>query len=109
MVYDPRERRIWCSDCETEVDTFDAFVILVENFSDAQRRIEQQWKEVQEATGGALHLIAARAMERQWRRKNTVPACPHCHAGIFPEDATHLGMVSKEIERARRSKAAKKP
>lgn len=29
MAYDPKERRIWCKDCEKDVDPFDAF----KNFS----------------------------------------------------------------------------
>lgn len=106
MVYDPRERRVWCSDCETDVDAFDAFTILVEHFSSAQSNIDRQRREVGEAKAATIHLIAAREMEQHWRRKHTVPACPHCHAGIFAEDAVSLGSISKEIERARRRRKA---
>ena len=45
MVYDERERRIWCSDCETEVEPFDAFMHLVQVF-DGGEGLEQAPREL---------------------------------------------------------------
>lgn len=30
QVFDDKERRIWCSDCESELEPFDAYMRLVE-------------------------------------------------------------------------------
>lgn len=107
LHYDPKERRIWCADCETEVQAFDAFVILVENFHSAASMIEAARTEIKTARTANIHLIAARQMEKYWRRRNSVPACPHCHAGLLPEDVDRMGSVSREIEVARRGRKSR--
>lgn len=46
LVYDHNERRIWCSDYETEVEAFDAFEGLVSRLSAANGRLsaaKQNW------------------------------------------------------------------
>jgi hypothetical protein len=41
LTYDDKERRIWCRDCETEVEAFDAFVGLVEVFSAGKAQLDR--------------------------------------------------------------------
>lgn len=86
MHYDPSERRIWCADCESDIDGFDAFVVLVENFNRQELRMQEREKKVVEAEAVTLVSRAAKAMDEQWRRRHTVPLCPHCSSALMPED-----------------------
>ena len=104
MVYDQNERRIWCKECETNVDGFDAFRILVEYFAAAQAAIVRDQERIEEAVKFNITRIAAKNMEEAFRRKRMVPCCPHCGCGIFPEDTNNLSMVGREYEAARRAR-----
>ena len=107
LVYDERERRIWCKDCETDIEGFDAFLLVASQFASAAKKIEAQLREVQEARAHNIIRIAAKQMDEHFRRKNMVPACPHCHEGIFPEDVPKMGSISREWEQVRRARKEK--
>lgn len=81
MRYDQQERRIWCADCETDVEPFDAFLIVCEHFDAATKKIKRERHEVAEAKAHNISRIAAKRMDEMFRRKHMVPACPHCSAG----------------------------
>lgn len=104
MVYDQKERRIWCKDCETTIEAFDAFLQIIEQFDAAASRAERVRQEVAAARNHNLVRIAAKKMDKAWSRKRSVPACPHCHAGLLPDDVDRMGAVSREIELARRKR-----
>lgn len=108
LVYDDRERRIWCKDCEADVEPFDAFKGIVENFDRAAREIQQTMDEVNESRTFAIISIAAKKIDKLWRRRGSVPACPHCSAGIWPEDVDKMGSVSKEWDGASRKRKGTK-
>lgn len=108
LTYDPRERRIWCKDCEKDVDPFDAFTGLVEQYDRACKDINKRADEIDEASRFQCRSIAAKKVDEVWRRRKVVPACPSCGHGIFPEDyADGVPTVGREYALARR-KAAKK-
>jgi hypothetical protein len=108
LVYDTKERRIWCQDCETEVETFDAFEQLVSRYSGALKELIAREQRVVEAENFALRSIAAKEMDRAWRARDSVPSCPHCGNGLFPEDFKHgVGTVGREYAEARRKRPAK--
>jgi hypothetical protein len=86
LVYDNAERRVWCQDCERDVEGFDAFKLLVEGYDAALKRVERREATVSEAEKFALRSIAAKKMDEAWRSRSMVPACPHCSQGLFPED-----------------------
>lgn len=109
LRYDPNERRVWCADCETDVEPFDAFVLLVEHFDGAQKRARRMLAEANEAQSFRLRSIAAKTIDGHWRRKNMVPTCPHCRVGIWPEDVKRMGLVGKEFDTARREREEGKP
>jgi hypothetical protein len=106
MVYDEAERRVYCTDCEQDVDTFDAFMRLVYQQDTAWRQIKRAREEVREAQDATLLSRAAKAMDRYWRSRKTVPNCPHCNEALLPEDVTgnRLTTSSKELARRRREK-----
>ena len=106
LVYDEKERRIWCKECECDVEPFDAFELLVAQYSkayeDANRRIEA----ANEAEGHALISRAAKTVDHAWRSRNLSPCCPHCNGVLLPEDfASGIGRsYSTDMERQRRNK-----
>ena len=98
MHYDPAERRIWCADCEADVGGFDAFVVLVENFNRQEGRMKAREEKVLEAEQATLVSRAAREMDAQWRKRSTVPLCPHCSAALLPEDVVRgLALRSRSL------------
>ena len=104
LVYDQKERRIWCKDCESDVEPFDAFLKIVENFHRAKDDIERAQKEVNEAREHNILRVAAKQMDQHFRRKNMVPACLNCGTGIFPEDVPKMGSVNRQWEEAKRAR-----
>lgn len=105
LVYDPLERRIWCEDCERDVEPFDAFALLVERYA----HIEMRHQALEKAATATLVSRAAKRLDDAFRKRNMVPLCPHCRHAIFPDDVMNgLGMISKELAQKRRDKEAKK-
>lgn len=104
LVYDDRERRIWCKDCETDIEAFDAFKQIVERFHYAATEAQRLLDQAAEAQKFALISIAGKTIDKLWRSKRHVPTCPHCDAGIWPEDVKRMGQVSKEWDGARRNR-----
>jgi hypothetical protein len=107
LHYDHHERRIWCADCEQNIEAFDAFKQLVEQFAEATRRIEKRSAELAEAEIFQARTIAARTLDEAWRSRTMIPACPTCGYGLFPEDFRHgisssLGREYAEAKRRQR-------
>lgn len=86
ILYDNKERRIWCKDCEREVESFDAFVMLVEQFDSAQKKVKRREEAVAAAETFKVRMLATKVLDEAWRSHSMVPACPHCGSGLFPED-----------------------
>ena len=49
LVYDDKERRIWCSDCESEIEPFDAFIGLCGVFSAGMKDLKSRRRKMDEA------------------------------------------------------------
>lgn len=106
LIYDQNERRIWCKDCERDVEGFDAFRQLVEFHSSAIAQLNRREEAIAEAEKFKIRTLAGKHMDEAWRSHNMVPSCPHCNNGLFPEDfKSGPSMVGKEF--ARRRKAIK--
>ena len=104
MSYDPRERRIWCRDCEKDVDAFDAFIKFTEQYDRAYKDIQKRREELHQAERFQCRSIAAQKIDKAWRSKNSVPACPHCSHGLFPEDFKNgMSMMGKDYAMKRRA------
>lgn len=98
LVYDGRERRIWCQDCETDVDAFQAFEMLVERWSAGVQSIERRQRQVEEAEARSLVSRAARVMDEVWRSRNMVPCCPNCSKPLLAERIVKgIATMSKEL------------
>ena len=106
LTYDKSERRIWCRDCERDVEPFDAFLGLVEGWDRAWQSMERKRKEVAEAAKFKVRSLAAKAIDKAWRKRSMVPACPHCNHGLFPEDFKNgvMTMLGREYAEALRKR-----
>ncbi len=110
LVYDDKERRIWCSDCETQVEPFDAFVGLVEVFSAGNNSLKRRSRELAEAESFQLRSRAAKVMDEAWRSTKSAPLCPHCMTAILPEDVVGgLAKTSKSLVAASRKRQKNTP
>lgn len=105
MTYDERERRVWCRDCEAEVEPFDAFVYLVEVWESGSAKLARREAAIAEAEGHALRSRAAKVMDDAWRSRTTAPLCPHCREVLLPDDVAR-GVASASRELAVRRRAA---
>lgn len=93
LVFSPQERAIWCDECETRLDPFDVFILLVEK----QSWVENRFKELQRLEDQTLISRAAREFDVEFRKRSSVPCCPNCKQGIFPEDVNKgLQSINKE-------------
>lgn len=105
LLYDLSERRIWCRDCERDIEPYAAFVILVEEMDGAWKSLQERAKELKEAESFQLRSIAAKTIDQAWRSRDMVPACPSCGNGLFPEDfKKRPTMLGKDYAAARRGK-----
>ncbi len=113
LTYDTHERRIWCQDCERDVDGFDVVVMLADRMHDHDARMKRRWKELVAAEKNALVSRASKAVDDVWRRRSMVPACPSCGEGLLPEAFANgcQSLIGREFAEARikQKKAAKEP
>lgn len=105
LHYDSRERRIWCADCERDLEGFDAFQILAEQCQEFYAQNKRRAEELAEAEQFQARSRAVKALDHVWRSRNMVPCCPHCRQGLLPEDILRgMSSVGVEYERARRAR-----
>ena len=109
LVYDHNERRIWCSDCEADIEAFDAFENLVSRFSAAAGKLKSRETSLAEAEQFQARSRAAKVMDEAWRSTKTAPLCPHCNTAILPEDIVGgVAKASKSIVLAARKRKIEK-
>lgn len=110
LVYDDKERRVWCSDCESEIEPFDAFQMLCEVYGAGLNSLARRRRELAEAEAFQIRSRAAKVMDEAWRSTKMAPLCPHCMTGILPEDVVGgLASTSKSLVLAARKKKEQKP
>lgn len=86
-------------------DSFNAFLILVQNFELAKMKMDRRHEKIREAESWALVSRAAKEADRMWRGKSLAPVCRCCGRGVLPEDfANGCSGVSLELERKRRQR-----
>lgn len=97
---------VMCLDCGKQVSAYYALRMLTEHWGDVQSRIAAKQARADGAQEKAIHLLAAREVERAWRDRRHVPVCPHCREGISATDGFGGSSISKEIDNARRARRA---
>jgi Zn finger protein HypA/HybF involved in hydrogenase expression len=105
ISYDHKERRIWCRDCEHDLDPFDAFTLLVEWHDRAAKDLHRRREALEEAERHQIVSVAAKTIDKAWRSRKMVPACPSCGNGLFPEDfKSEPAMLGRDYAEARRKR-----
>jgi len=86
VVYDTQERRIWCKDCERDIEPFDAYVALVRSYERAITQLDAERENIETAKAFTPRQRATKALDEAWRKRNTQPACPHCRKELNAKD-----------------------
>lgn len=101
-VIDEQAGTVTCRDCEVTLSAFWVLGRIAREENRVFERIRLMRAEAAELETWTPFLRAQRSLERRWRGKSMLPACPHCHHGLWPEDLQ--GGVSLSLEIARRQK-----
>ncbi len=110
QVYDDKERRIWCKDCETELEPFDAYMCLVGVMDGHIKNLKRREEQVKDAEAHSARSRAVKVLDQVWRSHQMAPLCPHCDTAILPEDvARGVATASKSLVIAARKRKGKKP
>lgn len=106
LVYSQRERRIWCKECESTVDGFDAFMTITSHFQQMELAAQSRLSKADAALKATLVKRAAKNLDQMWNKQHPMAiSCPHCRGGLLPEDFQTLGSAtSRELELARRAR-----
>ncbi|QSL90497.1 hypothetical protein [Pseudomonas atacamensis] len=98
LQMEPIGEIVTCKDCKQQVSPYWALSMLADHWQEQTRKLDRQLAEVKEHQGALLHLTAAKRLESEWRKQNTVPCCPHCARGVFPGDGMGSSTISKVFE-----------
>lgn len=105
LELDGRGDIVRCSKCGIQVSAFWALEMLADEYNRRLAKLERDREALAKAKEAEVHLLAARKVDKIWRSRTMVPACPHCHQGILPEDGLGNSRMSREIELRRRAVA----
>ena len=103
LLFDENGHTVDCKDCGKTVSAWWAFMQLVERFEHEWEKIKNARLEIEAAEKRVLTHKAAIAVEDAWRRRKTIPTCPHCYQPILPGEGFGRSGASQE----RTAKAAK--
>lgn len=102
---DERGDIVRCMKCGIQLSAFWALKMLSDTYNQSLSRLKRERQALTEAKEKDLHLLAARKVERAWRRRDMTPACPHCGEGILPEDGLGNSLINRAmVLRKRESK-----
>jgi hypothetical protein len=98
LIADEVGETIICEDCGLQVSSFWALMKYCRNVKKYKEDLNRRSKRLKELEDKTVTLKAALAVEKAWRRRNSVPTCPHCHEGILPTDGFGGASRSKDYE-----------
>lgn len=103
LLYCQSESRVWCEDCQSSIDGFRAFMMLVRRLEGMLSAVRNKMHKVNEAMTATVVRRAAKHLDQTWGHKMAA-ACPHCGGGLLPEDfGDGVGAsTSRELEIRRR-------
>lgn len=105
VVYSTTERRIWCKNCEKDIEPFDAFELIIKQYDSATKQATRLLNEAREAQENTLISIASKKVDAAWRKRKMLPLSPCCGAVMFPENyKSGFSYVSKDLAYAKREK-----
>jgi hypothetical protein len=90
-----------CQDCEKQVSPYWFLRDFFERYDGQREKLEARMREVEEAEKRTVTHRAALIVAEAWRRRKFLPACPHCHHTISPEDGfgkSQIRVVARQSE-----------
>lgn len=107
LTMDDNGHTCTCKDCGKQVSAFWALEMILQEYRRQYDKLRNRMNVQRKIETKTLRLKAAQNIESAWRRRGTVPTCPHCSRGIFPSD--NFGVVGKALELEAREKEPPKP
>lgn len=103
LTLDDHGEIVTCEDCKQQVSAYWALHRMAAMWGNHAQQVRNAVAKVHEDQKATFHLKAAKVVERAWRNRKTVPICPHCKAGILPEDGFGTSAINRTIELHRRA------
>lgn len=100
---DGRGDIVRCVKCGVQLSAFWALEMLAGEYNRALSRLQRERDALTKAKESEIHLLAAKKVEKAWRSRTMVPACPHCGKGILPQDGLGSTNINRAIELRRRA------
>lgn len=97
-----RGQYVQCDDCGAMLSPYWVLKEILEQIGRARASLDRRRQALDEQEARTIRLRAAQTMEKEWRSRRMVPACPHCHRGLLPDDMINPATISKDLERQRR-------
>lgn len=102
FTVDPNGDTVICNDCQKQIGSHFALVLLIENWDKEVKKLEAKQARHAEELTKSVSLRAAQRVESVWRSRTMVPMCPHCSEAIFPEDNLGGSATNREMAIRRR-------
>lgn len=93
---------VTCDKCARQLSAFWVLGRVVDQWAVHAKKADFRAKDLADKLEKNVGLLAAQRVEKAWRSHTMVPSCPHCYAGIFPQDGFGGSMINKQIELRRR-------
>ncbi len=104
LTLDGNGEIITCDDCDKQVSAYWSIQRFLDEWARAWERIKRRQQECTDVEKSQLILRAALRVQKAWRRRRTVPICPHCYKAILPDDNFGWSSTNKAMELKRREK-----
>lgn len=106
-IIDREGQTIVCSDCNLQLEAFWVLERALVDLRSVRKSLESSResliKEREEFDKKHRYLNVIKEVERAWRGPNKMAVCcPHCKAGILPEDGLGNSKINPKIELKRR-------
>lgn len=85
-VLDTQNRRVMCSSCGAIVDAYDAMYDMASRFEQMNEQLEYMLKQQKQIQGYKPWLLIIRRLEKEYRGKKKLPACPRCDEPFYLEE-----------------------
>jgi hypothetical protein len=92
-----------CRDCGKQVSAFWALQRFVDIWKNEWEKIQNAKEQLAKLSEEKQYLRVLNEVNQAWRGKNKMAiCCPHCEAGILPEDNFGKSQINPKLELARR-------
>lgn len=106
LTLDSNGEIVKCDDCKAQVGAFWALQMIVASWDDWYSKLQRARDDAQKVASSQVVLKAALVVQDAWRSRTMAPTCPHCQKAILATDGFGRSRVNKEMELARRKRAA---